>query len=196
MDELKMRGMKGNAVDELLRRFFRMVFPVANDGMADRRKLRTDLVLQSSDQFNSNERRIRKNTLNGVSKLRMSSRGIARRAQLLVHSFSPKIVHESPCLISEVSAHDREVFSYRGMLEELLYERFPIRIGLGKEENSGSKAIYSMHNQCSLPFALEFRGNHRQSGWSVGPLDGHRQQSGGLIESDHGVVLVENAHLA
>jgi hypothetical protein len=54
MDKLKMRGMKRNAINERLRRFGRMVFSIADHGMADRRELRPNLILQSCDQLDAN----------------------------------------------------------------------------------------------------------------------------------------------
>ena len=55
MSELKMPRMKGDAGNSPLQCFRRVVFSVADDGMADRRKLHSDLILQSRHQRHSNQ---------------------------------------------------------------------------------------------------------------------------------------------
>jgi hypothetical protein len=51
MDKPKMRGMESNAINELLRRFRPVVFSIADNRVAHRRKLRPDLILQSCNQL-------------------------------------------------------------------------------------------------------------------------------------------------
>jgi len=51
MNELKMRGVKRNAIDERLGRFLGMIFSIADHRMTDRRKLGANLILQSRDQL-------------------------------------------------------------------------------------------------------------------------------------------------
>ena len=55
MNELKMRCVKSDAGDSPLRRFRRVVFSVADHRVADRRKLHSDLILQSRHQRHSNQ---------------------------------------------------------------------------------------------------------------------------------------------
>ena len=55
MNKLKMRGMKRNASDELLRRFRPVVFSVTDNRVAHRGKLHPDLILQSRHQHRSVE---------------------------------------------------------------------------------------------------------------------------------------------
>ena len=55
MDKLKMRGMKSNASNQRLRRFRPVVFSIADNRVANRRKLRSDLILQSCHQLNPDE---------------------------------------------------------------------------------------------------------------------------------------------
>ena len=93
MDELKMRGMKRNASNELFRRFRPVVFSITDNRVAHRGKLRPDLILQSRHQLNPDERSIRKLAFDGISKFGTSCLGIFRRAQPLIHSFTAKIVH-------------------------------------------------------------------------------------------------------
>jgi len=47
MNELKMRRVKSDAGNPPLRRFRQVVFSVADDRVADRRELHSDLILQS-----------------------------------------------------------------------------------------------------------------------------------------------------
>ena len=86
-----------------------MVFSIADNRVAHRRKLRSDLNLQSCHQLNPDERSIRKKALDGISKFGTSRLGVSRRAQLLKHSFTSKIVHERPCLNAETAAEYREI---------------------------------------------------------------------------------------
>ena len=130
MHKLKMRGMKSNASNERLRRFRRLVFSIADNGVAHRRKLHSDLILQSCYQLHPDERSICKKAFHGISKFGTSRLGVSSRAQLLKHSFPPKIVHERPCLTVEAAAHDREVLPNWGMGEKLTYQVSSIRSGL------------------------------------------------------------------
>jgi lambda repressor-like predicted transcriptional regulator len=85
-----------------------VVFSVADNRVAHRRKLRSDLILQSCHQLNPDERSIRKKAFDGISKFGTSRLGVSRRAQLLKHSFTSKIVHERPCLNSETAVAQLE----------------------------------------------------------------------------------------
>lgn len=121
MDELKVRRMEGNAINQLLRGFCPLVFSIADDRVAYGRKLGTNLILQSCRQFNANQRGICKHAFNAISQFSTGRVGISRRAQLLKHSFPAKIVHEPPCLNAGTAAYHREVLSYRSMVEKLLH---------------------------------------------------------------------------
>ena len=68
MDKLKMCRVESNPGDQPLGRFRRVVFPVADDRMADCRKLRPDLILQTSYQRHPDQRRGGKKPLDGISK--------------------------------------------------------------------------------------------------------------------------------
>src|ERR1039458_9442129 len=109
MDKLKIRGVKSNASNSLLRRFLPVVFSIADNRVAHRRKLRSDLILQSCHQLNPDERSIRKKAFDGISKFGTSRLGVSRRAQLLNHSFTSKIVHKCSCLNAETAAQHREI---------------------------------------------------------------------------------------
>src|ERR1700682_4364965 len=67
MGKLKMRGMKSHALNQLLRRFRRVIFSVPDYRMARRRKLHSDLILESCHQLNPYERSIRKKAFDGIS---------------------------------------------------------------------------------------------------------------------------------
>jgi hypothetical protein len=51
MDEPKIRGMKSDPINQRLRRFWPVVFSIANHRVADGRELRADLILQSRHQL-------------------------------------------------------------------------------------------------------------------------------------------------
>jgi len=109
-----------------------VVFSIADNRVAHRRKLRSDLILQSCHQLNPDERSIRKKAFDGISKFATSRVGVSRRAQPLKHSFTSKIVHERPCLNVETAAQHREILPYGSMVEELSHQRISIRTGLRK----------------------------------------------------------------
>jgi len=167
MNKLKLRSMKSNAVNQLLRRFIAMVFSVANDGVADGRKLRADLVLQSCDQLNPDERSVSKYAFDGIAQFGPGRLRIFRRAQLLIHSFTPKIMYKRACRSIKAAAHDGEISPHGSVGEKLLNQRVAIAVGLGKQQNSGSKTINAMHDQSALSLQLQFCGQQRQGGRSV-----------------------------
>jgi hypothetical protein len=169
-----------------------VVFPIADDRVAHRRKLRSDLILQSRHQLNPDERSIRKKAFNGIAKFGTSRLGVSRRAQLLKHSVTPKIVDERPCLDVDTAAQYRKILSYWRMVEKLTHEHISIRIGLRKQQNPGSKTIDAMHDQGSLSLQLKFCDEQRQSGHSIGAFNRHSQKSGRFVESDHGIVFVKH----
>lgn len=100
--------------------------------MAHRRKLRSDLILQSCHQFNPDERGIREKPFYGISKFGTSRLGVSRRAQLLKHSLTSKIVHERPCLKIETAAEYREILPYGSVVEKLSHQRISSHAGLRK----------------------------------------------------------------
>lgn len=195
MHKLKMRGMQSNASNELLGRFRPMVFSITDDGVAHRRKLRPDLILQSCDQLNPDERRICKNTVDAVSKFGANRLGISRRPQLLKHSFASKIVNQCPCFSAETAAQYRKIPPHGSVREKLSHERISIPISLRKQQNPGGKTIDAMHDQGSLFLQLQCCDKQRQSRLSIRALDRHSEKSGRFVESDHGVVFIEDGEL-
>jgi hypothetical protein len=173
-----------------------VVLPIADERVAQGRKLRSNLILQACRQLNPNQRSIGKKAFDGIAKFSASRLGISRRPQLLEHSFTPKIVDERPCLGVDAAAQYRQVLPYRGMREKLAHERIPIRIGLGKQQNPGNKTIDAMHDQGSLFLQLKFCDEQRQSRRSIGPFYRHSQKSGRFIDSDDGIVFVQQRNLA
>ncbi len=158
MDKLKMRGMESNASNERLRRFLAMVFSIADDRVTNCRKLRPDLVLQSGDQFNSHERSVRKQAFDGIAKFGPGRLWISCRAQLLIHSFTPKIMNKRTYRSIETATHHREILPHRSVGEKLPHQCISIPIGLGKQQNSGGKAINAVHDQRPLPLLFQSGG--------------------------------------
>jgi hypothetical protein len=196
MSELKMPRMKSDTSNSPLQRLRRMVFSVADDGMADRRKLHSNLILQSRHQRNSDERCGAKTAFDEIAKFSTSRLGAAPGGQPLKHSFSPKVVNERPLFVAEMSANHCEILPHRTMAEKLLDEFIPIPFGFRKEQNPGRKTIDAMYDECPLSPRFQFCRKQRPCGWGLRAFDGHRRKSGGFIEGHDGVVFVEPDKLA
>jgi hypothetical protein len=191
MNELKMRGVKGDARDSALRRFRRVVLSVADDRMADRRKLHSDLVLQSRHQRNPDQRSGPKRAFHGIAKFRASRLGAALRGQSLKHSFPSQVVNQRPFLGAGLPANHREILPHRSMGEKLADQRVSIRLGLGKEQNPGRKPVDAMDDENSLSLPSPFGGKERKSGRSIGAWHRHSRKSGRLIDGHNGIVFVK-----
>src|SRR6266404_4093836 len=196
MDKLKMRGMKSNSLNQLLRRFRRMIFSVPDYRMARRRKLHADLILESCHQFNPYQRSIRKKAFDGISKFGASGFRVFHGAQLLKHSFTSKIVDERSSLSGETTAHDRKILPHGSVGEKLLYQRSPVRRSLGKEQSPRSKAIDAMYDQRLLLLQFETGGHKRPCRRSSRTRNRHRQQPWRFVDNDHRIVFVEHAKFA
>jgi hypothetical protein len=192
MNELKMRCVKSDASNSPLRRFRQVVFSVTHDRVTGRCKLHSDLILQSRDQGNSDERSAQERAFDGISQLGTSRLGVALGAQPLKHPFPPKVMHEVPFLGAETPANYREILPHRSVAEKLSNERIPIRFSFRKEQNPGSKTIDTMYDKGSLSLQFQFCGKKRQSGRSIGASNRHSRKSGGFIEDHYGIVFVKH----
>jgi hypothetical protein len=67
MDKFQMGGVKSYASDEWLGCFFAIVFSVANYAMAGGEELRSDLILESGDEFYADQRSIGKHLLDAIA---------------------------------------------------------------------------------------------------------------------------------
>src|SRR5208283_1328276 len=147
-----MRCVESYARDTALGSLFGMVLSVADDGMAERRKLHADLILQSGHQRNPYKRSAAQKALDRIAKFRTGCFRVALLGQLLEHSFLAKVVNEHAVfvLVLEVSAHDGEILPYRSMFEKLAHQRLAIGPGLGKEQDAGCVAIDAMDDEGAL----------------------------------------------
>ena len=195
MNKTKIGSMEGDAGNQLLRRFRRVVFSIADERMAHGRKLRPDLILQSGHQLNPDERSLRKKAFDGIAKFGTGCPGVFRTAQLLEHALTPKVVHERSRLGIHTATQHREIVPYRTVVEKLTHEPRTIRIGLGKQQNAGGKPIDAMHHQGALSLSLEFGDEQRQSGRGIGAFNRHRQESGWFVDHDHRIVFVKHGQL-
>ena len=150
MSKLKMRGMQSDARNTLLRRLLGMVLSVADDWMAERRKLHPDLILQSGHQRDPDKRSAAEKAFDRIAKFRSSRFRVALLGQLLEHSFLPKVVNERSFFGLEVPAHDCEILPHRSMFEKLPNQRFAIWPGLGKQQDSGCVSIDAMYDKGPL----------------------------------------------
>lgn len=158
MNELKMPGMKSDASDSPLRRFLPAVLSIADDRMAHRRKLHSDLILQPRHQGNSDKRSASKRPFDGILKFSTSRPAVALCSQPLQHSFAPEVVNERPLLHAEMPANYCKILSYRSMTEKLSHEYVSIPLGFCKEQNPGTETIDAMYHKGSLHLGFQFCG--------------------------------------
>src|SRR6478609_568211 len=196
MNKRKMRGVQRDAVNQRLIGFLAMVFPVPDQRMPDGGKLRANLVLQSRDQLHAYERRIDESALCGIAKFSAGGIGISRRPQLLIHAFTPEIMHQRACFLPGPSAHHRQILPYRRMRQKLADQRVAITVRLGKQKDAGGKPVNAMDDQSALPSRLEFSDQQRQRRRDVGAFDRHSQQPGRLVEDNHSIVFIKYSHFA
>jgi len=196
MDKLKMRGMKSNALNQLLRRFRRVIFSVTDYWMARRRKLHADLILESCHQLNPYERSIRKKAFDGIPEFGAGGFRVFHGAQLLIHSFTSKIVDERSSLSGETAAHDRKILPHGSVGEKLSHQRGSIRRSLGKKQSPRRKSIDAMYDQRLLLLQFETCGQQRPCRRSSGTFNWHRQEPGRFIDNDYRIVFVEHSKLA
>ena len=195
MNKLHMRCVESHAGDEPLRRFRRVIFPVADDRVADRRKLRSDLILQSRHQRNPHQRRTRKKPLDGISKFSARGFGVCLGAQLLKHPLASKIMNQSSLIGLKTSAKYRQILPHWSMAEKLSNQYLAIRRGFSEDQNAGRETIDAMDNMGSLSPQRQSRGKQRQSGRTIGAFDRHRWEAGRFVEDHQGIVLVKHGKL-
>src|SRR6202165_128385 len=196
MDKLKMRGMKSNALNQLLRRFRWMIFSVPDYWMARRRKLHADLILETCLRLNPYERSIRKKAFDGIPEFGASGFRVFHDAQLLIHSFTSKIVDERSLLSGETATHDREILPHRSVGEKLPHQRRSIRRSLGKKQSPRRKSIDAMYDQRFLLLQFETGRQQRPCRRSSGTRNWHRQEPWRFVDNDHRIVFVEHGKFA
>jgi hypothetical protein len=149
--------MKRDPGNPTLPGFVRTVLPVADDGMANRRKLHPDLILQSCQQCHPHQRSSAQSVFDGIFEFSSRRLRVPFRAQFLMHAFSPKIVNQRSFFRGKMSAHDRQILPDGSVREELSNQRIPISHGFREQQNSGREAIDAMHDQSSLPASFQVR---------------------------------------
>jgi len=112
MDKPEMGSVECNAIDELLRPFHPVIFSIADNRVPEGRKLDTDLILESGHKLDADERSIRKKAFDRISQFGTSRCRIACGAQLLVHSFATKIVHQRRGLSLDAASQNCEIVSF------------------------------------------------------------------------------------
>jgi len=127
-----MRRVQSDAGNSPLRSFRLVVFPVAHHRVIDRRKLHSNLILQSRHQLNSDQRCAHQGAFDGISKFGASRFRIALDTQFLEHSFPSKVMDQLPFPGDEPSTNHRQILSHGSMGEKLSNESIPIRLGFRK----------------------------------------------------------------
>src|SRR6202795_128204 len=194
--KFKMRGRKSNALNQLLRRFRWVIFSVPDYRMARRRKLHADLILESCHQLNPYERSIRKKAFDGIPEFGAGGFRVFHGAQLLIHSFTSKIVDERSSLSGETPTHDREILPHGSVGEKLPHQRGSIRRSLGKKQSPRRKSIDAMYDQRLLLLQFETGGQQRPCRRSSGTRNRHGQEPWRFVDNDHRIVFVEHGKFA
>lgn len=188
--------MQRHARDSALGSFLWRIFPVADDGMFDRRELNSYLILQSRSQRDSHQRRIAQKLLHTILQLGARCSRIALTGRLLEHSLAAKVVNQTPFFGFEVPANHREILSHRSMAEKLPHQRVAIACGLGEQENAGGKAVDAMDYERPLSPRSQFGVEDGQRRRRVRALDRHRQQAGRFVQDCDRIVFVEDGHFS
>jgi len=155
MNEMQVGRMKRDPGNSTLCGFVMAVLPVADDRMAERCKLHSDLILQSCQQRDAQQRSCAERAFDGVVEFSAGRFAVPLRAQLLIHTFSSKIVDKRPRFRGEMPANHGRILSDGSMSEKLPNQCVSIACGLGKEENSGRETIDAMDYQSSLSAGLQ-----------------------------------------
>lgn len=137
--------MKRNPSNSALRGFVMAVLPVADDRVAERCKLHSDLILQSRQQRDPYQRGCAQRAFDGIPEFSPRRFGVPLRAQLLIHSFSSKIMNQRSLFRAEMAANHRQIMPDGSMREKLPNQGVSISLGLGKQQNSGRETINAMH---------------------------------------------------
>ena len=109
MNKMQVGRMKRDPGNSTLRGFVMAVLPVADDRMAEGCKLDSDLILQSRQQRDPQQRSCAERALDGVAEFSAGRFAVPLRAQLLIHSFSSKMVNERSVFRGEMPANRGQV---------------------------------------------------------------------------------------
>ena len=104
-------------------------------------------------------------------------------------------MYKCPFFHAKMTAHYREIFPHRGVLDKLRDECFPIGPGFCKEQDPRGIPVDAMHHKGPLPPCFQLRRQEREGGGKIAFILGHRQHFGRLVEDNNGIVLVKNAKL-
>jgi len=195
MNELKMCRVESDASNSPFQLFGWTVLPVANDRVSDRRKLNTDLILQSGNQRDSDKRSPPKAIFHEIAQLSPIRLRIPVGGYPLEHSFLPEMMNECPLVEAEMTANYREILAHRSVSDKLLNERFSIWPGFCKQQNPGREPIDAVYDIGPLPLRFQFFRKERQRGRKVGGVRRHRQHFRWFVEDHNGIVLVKDAKL-
>ena len=155
MKELQRGRMQRNPSNSTLRSFVRAVLPVTDDRVTERRKLHSNLILQSRQQRNPYQGSFAQRAFDRIPEFSSRRFGVPFLAQLLIHSFSSKIVNERSLFRREVPANHGQILPDGSVREKLSNQRVSIRVGFGEQQNSGRETIDTMYHQSSLPASLQ-----------------------------------------
>ena len=189
--------MQREPVNLPLRGLLRGVLSIPDHRMTNRQKLHPDLILQSGDERDADERCIAKLSFHRVSQFGAGTRGVALAGGPLKLIFPPaQVVDKSAGHCRENSANHREILPHRRMSDELVDQRFAVALGLGKQQEARGEAVDAVDDERPLSSRLEFRSEQRLYRRRIRTFDRNREKSGGLVDDHDGVVFIHHRELA
>jgi hypothetical protein len=106
------------------------------------------------------------------------------------------VVDESAGHGRENSANHREILPHRRVRDELADQRFAVVLGLGKQQQARSEAVDAVDDERPLSSELQFRSKQRLHRGRIRTWDRNREQPGGLVDDDDGVVFIHKREFA
>lgn len=197
MNKRKSRRVQREPANLSLRGLLWGILSIPYNRMPNRHKLHSDLILQSGDERDADERCFAKIAFDRVSQFSAGALGIALASGPLKLIFPPsQMVDESACHCWETSANDREILPHRRVCDELADQRFAIGLGLGKQQQARGEPVDAVDNERPLSSKLKFRSEQRLYRRRIRTFDRYRQKSGGFIDNHDGVVFIHNGQFA
>jgi len=179
MNELKMGGMKSYARDAASSASAGWYFLSPMTRMADGGELHTDLVLQSGDEGDPDERSGAQTAFDRIAKF--SAGGFMSEAVVRHWNFpGAKVVTSVPCLAARCPRTTARYCLTGVWARNCWTSGVAIGVGLAKSRTPDLKRSMRWTTK-HVAFSFQFGGKQRPCGRGVGAFDGDGGKSGGLL---------------